>query len=1310
MKIRTRLLLLTISVAIVVMLVALKISTSLLRGAVERDAGDQLTIVLESRRTAIMNYLEVARGQLLLLSINSDNAKNLQDLSRAYAKLGPSAQTIVQQNFLAQDVRRPSTIPSSSAQTEFSRVVERAGTYLTQLNSINGWDDVLLIDPRGNVVFSVRREKDFGTNLMSGPWKDTNLAKSVALLLRDAVPGVLSFADFAHYTPSGNRAAAFAAMPVFDFGRHAFLGVVAIQLSARPLEIAANTRRGQGRTGETFIVGKDGWILSALRFEPDSAALTKQLKTKAISDVLGGKSGLDTYTDYRGVEAYEAFAPLVPFQEAMTVGDKPIWGLVAKADTSEIFEEYYELRLTMLLTGAVLAVLSMGVGFWGSKTITSPLLHIRSALSKLAKGEETTVPHLDRRDEIGEIAQAAESFHKMTVRVEHDHWIAANVAELTAAASAQASLEQASTSILHFLCSKLEVPVGAIYLMKDGTCVRIGAHGLARRSQADDTFQPDSGLISQCAKDRQALVLSPVPPGLAIISTGLAEFQPVELVLYPIGHNEAVLAVVELAATKSLTPVQHEFLRAVIAPLGIILANLQAAEHNAHLLIETRKQSRELTVQSETLLSRNKEMQLLTEELRRQTEEMKSQNEEIKTNQEELRAQQEELQVKNQALELQSGQLTSMLAESKMKTEELERVNQYKSEFLANMSHELRTPLNSVLILSKNLAENEDGNLTNDQVVSASVISESGNQLLTLINDILDLAKVEAGKMLLVKEAFHLEEVLEYLRHVFAPQATKKHIGLQIRANLDLSESIFTDSQRLTQVLSNLLSNAIKFTDNGEVSVTACRNLDDLVFEIVDSGIGIAPEKLDLIFGAFQQVDGSTSRKYGGSGLGLAISRHLVELLDGDIRVQSQVGKGSTFKVRLRGVFNTPMPSPAGDTVATMTDAVAAHPVDVPSPVLPPRKGIMIVEDDQTLLAVLGRMINALGYVPISAPSAEEALKAIAARQPAGVLLDVGLPGMSGLDLLRHLKEDPSTERLPVFMMSGASDSGEAKKLGALEFLQKPLTRDTIANAIRTMIDAGKVVTPTRILLVDDNSADIRCVQQLFKNDPVEVVPVTTAARALELLQAHHYDVVVLDLQLPDMTGFEWLKRAHSLLNPPPVVVYSARDLSEEEVFELKETTSSIVIKGPLTDRLREEVLAAQRDQTASSGLPRTNVPVSGKTLLLVDDDARNLFALTKVLRAKGYGVEVASDSAHALEVLSHGRFDAVLTDIMMPSMDGYALIRKIRSLGHTQLPIIAITAKAMQGDAELCLDAGATAYLPKPVDVDKLLELLRGA
>ena len=1420
MKIQARLLLLMLSKTTLAMVIALLVTSSLTRNALETAAKENLAAVLEARYSALSRWLDMLQAQITIASTEPTTIRLLDELSVEFHQLGDNAQVLLQQNYLAtgrdyQNLQIPTPL---AAYDKIHRIAMR---FFTHPYDAYGWYDMFLIDAQGNVVFSLKKESDFATNLRTGPWKDSGLARAVTPLLQDAIPGQLGFADYAPYAPSNMQPATFIAMPVFDEEKQQFLGVLAIQLPISRMSELMTDKTGMGETGEVIVVGKDGWMLTDSRFSKESTILKRQIKTRPSETVLAGKSATLIVPDYRGIEIVAMVKPFTPFTNAL--GDKALWGFIAKIEHSEVLREYNNLQRVLLFITAGLILLAVSLGVWGGRTVTRPLIRITDALTRLANGEQINVPELNRSDEIGEIATAAETFHTIVQQVEQEHWLSENVTLLTSAVSVESSVNKAAERILHLLCDLLAIPVGAIYLLDEGRYQRISSHGLARSNQAETRFELGIGLLGQCAKSNQALVISPVPAGLTIISTGLAEFAPHELIIYPIVHKNEVLAVLELAATSSLPAKQHAFLKAASAALGLHFANLQAAEHNSLLLAETSKQAAELRAssgyarslieasldplvtigvdgkimdvnaatekvtgverdrligsdfcdyftepdearagykqvfskgfvtdyslairhasgkitdvlynasvyrnsqgevmgifaaarditdkkkadqimfeQQQSLLQSNAEMQTITEELRSQTEEMKSQNEELKSSQEELRAQQEETLLKNQLLEKQSKQLKDVLAEVNAKAEQLQQANQYKSEFLANMSHELRTPLNSILILSKSLAENDEHNLSADQIESAGVISESGTQLLTLINDILDLSKIEAGKLELVKESFSLNEMAAYIKRVFLPQAEVRNLSFAIELAADLPEIIYTDRQRLTQVLSNLLTNAIKFTDAGSVKVMISRIDDDLQIEVVDTGIGIPPDKLEHIFGAFQQLDGSTSRKYGGSGLGLAISRNLTHLLGGEISVTSTIGQGSRFFIRLSKLF---MPS------ETPTESYTSSPVSsaVAAETTVAGGNILLVEDDTRLLAILGRMISTLGFTPIAVESAEQALSALAEMQLTGIFLDLGLPGMSGMELLRQLKANEASAGIPVFIMSGAVDTGEAKNLGALGFLQKPVTRDTIIHSLKTMVKVTQDTVVQQILLIEDNPIDRQFVENLLKDAAINIVATETGGEALKLLQTHRFAVIILDLQLPDISGFDWLKQAQHHLNPPPIIIYSARELTENEVFELKGVTESIVTKDALSDRLREEVLHVLRyaDSPATAGSEQT---MAGKKLLLVDDDARNLYALTKVLKSKGFAVEVAPDSVKALELLAQTTFDAMLTDIMMPQVDGYELIRRVRALGHDKLPIIAITAKAMQGDDALCLEAGANAYLAKPVDVNALTDLI---
>lgn len=1411
---------------LIVMVIAIQLGTQV----VEQDIERKIQETLNARHAALSEYLLHFRRDAHLLARDPLLAEALRDFTQAFAQQGKKAQLQLQQAWIS---RNPYPAAQRQELTErndgsaYDRVHARHHPLLREKLRAWGWEDLFLVDPGGNVVYSIHKKTDFATNLREGPWKNTGLASAVRPLLDKPIADVGSYAGLSDYPPSAGPAR-FYALPVLNQS-DGFLGVVVIQLSLARFNQIMQDKEGRGQSGESFMVGPDGWMLTDSRFEESSTVLRKRLKTEAVTRVLAGETGLIQADDYRGVPSYIAFRPIQTYPDA--IGGNIRWGVISKMDRAEALAAMSTLRNTLLGAGLLIALLAVAAGLKMARTVSQPIIAIQAALKRLVQGEATTVPGLERQDEIGEMARSAETFREKAEKIERDHLVQENVNILTSLVSGETRMAKAAERLLHRLCEMLDVPVAAIYLGNgQGRFAGVGSHGLARRSQAENGFGTGEGLLGQCARDQQAIVLSPVPAGLMIISSGLLEFPPHELVIYPICHKNEALVILELAAARSLEPGQHEFLRVACAALGLHFANLQVSEHNLALLEETRRQSDELHAKAlytrslieasqdplvtisaegkitdvnsatekatgvdrqhligsdfadyftdpdearrgyqrifaegavldyplairhvsgkvtdvlynaavyrddtgqvrgafaaarditarklveaalaqkqEALRLNNEEMKALNEELRSQAEEMKVQNEELRASQEALRAQQEEMAHKNLALEAQSRELELARQEAESKASELQQASQYKSEFLANMSHELRTPLNSILILAQDLATNAEGNLLPDQVESASVIHESGSQLLTLINDILDLSKIEANRLEVLNETLSLDEVLSYLRRVFAPLAEQKGIDFRLEIDETAPESLQGDRQRLTQILTNLLSNAVKFTASGEVVLAVKRHDGQIVFDVRDTGIGIPADKIEHIFGVFQQLDGTTSRKYGGSGLGLAITRRLVDLMGGTLQVTSTPGIGSCFSVRL--------------PERTAAEAQPAAPAVPPAPQhplthtrrAPTDAGILVVEDDKRLTRILQRLIDTLGFAASCVDSGEAALQYLATQRPAGILLDLGLPGISGMEVLRRLKADPTHASIPVFIMSGASDTGEASTLGAVGFLKKPVTRDMIASALQTMHRLSAEVARKQVLLVEDDAATVMAVTKLFHGDPVELTPCSTGKMAHAALQDKGFDAVILDLGLEDMSGFEWLAQLEEQgIQRPPVVVYSARDLNQDELLQLRAYTDVVVIKGShASARLRDEVLLAVNAPPAPPPTPALSPGGKGDYhLLLVDDDVRNLFALSKALRARGkLRVTVAETGARALELLRQDHFDAVLTDIMMPEMDGYELTRQIRALGYQDLPIIAVTAKAMQGDGELCLQAGANAYVPKPVDIDQLMGVLQ--
>jgi len=674
------------------------------------------------------------------------------------------------------------------------------------------------------------------------------------------------------------------------------------------------------------------------------------------------------------------------------------------------------------------------------------------------------------------------------------------------------------------------------------------------------------------------------------------------------------------------------------------------------------------------------------------------------------------------------------------KAQELERASQFKSDFLSNMSHELRTPLNSSLILAKLLADNRDGNLNAEQIKFAETIYTAGNDLLMLINDILDLSKIESGKMEVHPTSVTLDGLRDGLLRTFEPVAAEKKLAFTVSIDPGLSPTIETDAQRLDQVLKNLISNGLKFTERGEVSVRVRGSGDRVAFDVRDTGIGIAPHQQSIIFEAFRQADGTTNRKYGGTGLGLSISRELGRLLGGDISVSSQPGQGSTFTLDIPRVYAGPSEErPVASKVRSAArELVREQPRELarerkPDADKPPESrriqpvpepdayAVLVIEDDDAFAMILQDVAREAGFQCIVASTAQQGFDLAKKHLPTGIILDMKLPDHTGLSVLDRLKRDPETRHIPVHVVSAADYTETALSMGAAAYLLKPVERERLVEAFRDL-EVRSSRRLRRVLVVEDDAALRNSVANLLGRSDVEIKTAATVADALTLLEEHHFDCIVTDLSLPDQSGFDLLETMarDEPYSIPPVIVYTGRSLSSEEEQRLRKYSKSIIIKGARSpERLLDEVtlflhqveseLPPAQQRLLKEARHRETI-FEGRNILVVEDDVRNVFALSSVLEPKGAKVTIARNGKEALTALENEPdIDLVLMDIMMPEMDGLEATREVRKNPSWQrLPIIALTAKAMRDDHERCLAAGANDYLAKPLDIDMLLSLLR--
>ena len=940
-------------------------------------------------------------------------------------------------------------------------------------------------------------------------------------------------------------------------------------------------------------------------------------------------------------------------------------------------------------------------------------------------------------------ASALMTSHDFRAR-ELQSWLRAGHAGLAAKLQGDQRLDTLGDQALSFLAGYLNAQVGAIYVA-DGSNIykRFAGYALSPTVQ-QDAARPGDGLVGQAAKENRVMHARDLPAGYLPVSSSLGQAAPREILLAPAAVDGVVHAVVELGFLRRTRAADHELLANISQLLGVAVRTSKDRTRLEELLEETQRQAEELQSQQE-------ELRVTNEELEVQSRALKVSQGQLEAQQAELEQTNSQLEEQTQLLEHQKDDLLNAQTVLAEKAAELERANLYKSEFLANMSHELRTPLNSSLILAKILADNKPGNLTDEQVKFAQTISAAGKDLLALINDILDLSKIEAGKIEVSSETVMLAGTVDTLVKSFQPVAQEKGLGFEVAFDSGAPERIETDPQKLGQILKNLLSNALKFTERGNVTLRISSGPTRTVhFTVRDTGIGIPPHQQSVIFEAFRQADGSTHRKYGGTGLGLSISKDLARVLGGDITVTSTPGQGSTFTLTLpiqyvarpEGSTGSALDGTAARITAADRSATASTGT-FPAPVLsttlsptaveddrdridPNSRLILIVEDDIPFAGILRDLAHELGFQCIVTHLAGDALIAANLYRLSAILLDINLPDRSGLGVLDQLKHDPRTRHIPVHVASVADLSQEALELGAIGYAVKPVKREQLVDAIRKL-EAKFSQSLRHVLVVEDDERQRESIRQLLATGDVLITGVPTAAKALEELQKATFDCMVMDLNLPDLSGYELLEKMAEQDDVafPPVIIYTGRSLTRDEEQQLRRFSKSIIIKDARSpERLLDEVTLFLHQVEAKLPLDRQRMlravrdreaALEGRRILVVEDDVRNIFALSSLLEPKGAKIEIARNGHEALDVLARSSkaagkaIDLVLMDIMMPGMDGLTAMREIRKRPEwKKLPIIALTAKAMKDDQEKCLDAGANDYIAKPLDVEKLLSLVR--
>jgi HAMP domain-containing protein/CheY-like chemotaxis protein/signal transduction histidine kinase len=982
--------------------------------------------------------------------------------------------------------------------------------------------------------------------------------------------------------------------------------------------------------------------------------------------------------------------------------------------------------------------------------LTTQVRAIADVATAVTKGDLTRSITVEAS---GEVAALKDNINEMirnlrdtTLKNAEQDWLKTNLARFTRMLQGERDLVTVSNLILSEIAPLVNAQRGVFYIVEnDGgepVLDLVASYAFTERKNISNRFRMRQGLVGQCAFEKKRILLTNVPPDYVTIGSALGEAAPLNIIVLPVLFEQEVKAVIELASFSRFSETHQAFLDQLTESIGIVLNTIAANMRTEGLLKQSQLLTSELQSQQEELKKTNERLEQQAASLRQSEELLRQQQDKLQTTNEDLEEKARLLEIQKREVETKNREVSLAKTALEEKAEQLSLTSRYKSQFLANMSHELRTPLNSLLILSKLLTDNPDGNLSDKQKEFAKTIHAAGSDLLSLINDILDLSKIESGTVSLEVVDIGFRDVVENMERTFRQIANERKLNFAVEIDPDLPAAMRTDSKRLQQVLRNLLSNGFKFTERGGVTLKIGSaegsplraGADWIAFSVADTGIGIAEDKQRIIFEAFQQADGTTSRKYGGTGLGLAISREIARLLGGEIVVSSQPGRGSIFTLLLpleppastalvgRWVATGPAASEGNGSVMGRAPSVPmalSASADDRHAIAPGDHIVLIVEDDAMFGSVLLELAREKGFKGLIAADGATALALAHRYKPHAITLDLGLPDMDGWALLDLLKHDPRTRHVPIHVISVADQRKRGMRAGAFGYLEKPVDRDALMEALsktKEFIDR-----PVKnLLLVEDDDGQRFSITALLGDEDVNVISVGTAQAALEAIQGGRFDCVIVDLGLPDLPGAELIERIRQAAGGSdlPIVVYTGKQLTSDEEGRLEQIASTVIVKDTnSSEKLLDETALFLHQ--AITTIPeekqiivhrKDDAPLNGQKVLIVDDDVRNIFSLTSALEQHGMAVVFAENGREGIERLrATPDIDLMLVDIMMPEMDGYETMREIRKHAeYRALPIIAVTAKAMKGDREKCIEAGATDYVSKPVDVDQLLAVLR--
>ena len=1287
------------------------------------EAGVNLrTLYLES-------YFQERINDLILHADFSENIILLQNLQAAFSKSGlPLEQFTKTYKYLTVATEHGEDIQ------EFQELSE-------------DYHDILLIDPQGNIIHSVAAEVNLGTNIFTGPYRNTALSR----VARKTIDwGQTLCSDLTVHDSSGNRESLFVSQVMVDEDGE-MIGVMVIQITMDHINSIMTNVDGLGETGQIFLVGVDSALRSRLRnggtksvsgVTIESPLITQWLSREKIrhgSDTGHDKGLLPVLSEiafYQGQSHKQTLALSRDVESLHVYGLH--WLMIAEIDEAEAFAASRDLGRMILFTLIITTVLVFFLAVFITRRMVLPLSTITVWSRKVAQGDLEVQPIKTQDNEIGTLYQAmiemVASLKKMMRQKDQQDWLKSGEAGLNRSMQGGQDLVSLGQNVINYLGAYLDVPVGAFFAMDDEILHLVAGYAFRAEESGQKKFALGEGLVGQAALEKKSIIFKKIPTDhLNLkISSGLGLSSPQEIMALPLVHENKVLGVLVFGCSSSFVEQEIALLEHIARSVAVAVNSANQRQQMQTLLLETQNQKEELQTREEELTANNEELEEANRELEKNSAELEEQGSQLEEQANHLKKQQKDLEERNK---------------------KIEQANRYKSEFLANMSHELRTPLNSILLLSNLMAANKKKQLSDDDVESAQTINKSGKDLLNLINEVLDLAKVESGRVDVLCEKVLLKSVCKHMEQLFRPICVDK--GLEFVTILDeaLPESIATDQQRLEQILKNLLSNSCKFTESGRVTLRISRTdtlepeligmmpeslaaKAGLAFTVIDSGIGIANDRHDIVFEAFKQADGSTSRKFGGTGLGLSISREMAGLLGGDIVMISSPGKGSTFTLCLpeqtevvkvvekkeefaeeKSTSGKILSSPSAATKDAPDDFV----VDDRNTIHDDDKVLLIIDDDPSFAAIVRDMAREQQFKVLVAETGETGLQYADLYRPMAIILDLGLPGMDGWSVLSRLKESSATRHIPVHVISASDRDTEVLRMGALNFLTKPVDAATLNKSLTELLDvAGAEIK--KLLLVEDEDSLSEFIKLIFKADDIELFRASTGSQAIAILTAEHPDCVILDLGLPDMAGekvLEYIRDQEDLCRTP-VIVYTGKELSPKEQGLIDQFSQSTLLKGASShERLLaqatlfmhrvEKNLPLRQREIMKQFYNREEI-FKDKKILLVDDDMRNVFSLRKILNDKSMAVVVGKNGKEALEQLENNPdIDLVLMDIMMPVMDGFEAMAEIRKQEKfAKLPVVALTAKAMKGDRKKCIDAGANDYLAKPIDPERLFSMLR--